>query len=209
MICPQCKAEYRQGFTECSDCHISLVASLPTSDSLNSKPIPGGPLVPLWEADDLALHTSLLEELDAAGIRYFSQPMGTSPGVRRGASFPIQPMVLFGYQVGVLSSDLASAKGIVARLLNERPADVALPASREETGEVAETRALTDTDATCEVWAGGDEKLTGFLQAVLGENAISFRVETVGPGQNIRVHPLDEVRAREIIREIVEGTPPT
>ena len=25
MYCPQCAAEYRPGFTECSDCHVTLV----------------------------------------------------------------------------------------------------------------------------------------------------------------------------------------
>jgi len=25
MYCPQCKAEYRQGFTRCSDCDVELV----------------------------------------------------------------------------------------------------------------------------------------------------------------------------------------
>ena len=27
MFCPLCKAEFREGFTECSDCHVSLVAT--------------------------------------------------------------------------------------------------------------------------------------------------------------------------------------
>ena len=27
MFCPLCKAEFRDGFAECSDCHIPLVAS--------------------------------------------------------------------------------------------------------------------------------------------------------------------------------------
>jgi hypothetical protein len=25
MYCPQCKSEYRVGFTQCSDCHVALV----------------------------------------------------------------------------------------------------------------------------------------------------------------------------------------
>src|SRR5260221_9756443 len=25
MICPKCRAEYRQGFTVCADCHVALV----------------------------------------------------------------------------------------------------------------------------------------------------------------------------------------
>src|SRR6202158_1596647 len=29
MICPQCKAEYRQGFTHCADCDVDLVWELP------------------------------------------------------------------------------------------------------------------------------------------------------------------------------------
>jgi hypothetical protein len=209
MICPQCKAEYRQGFTECSDCHISLVASLPKTEDVDSKTISSGPLVPLWEGEDLALHASLLEELDAAGIRYFSQPMGTSPGVRRGYTFPIQPMVRFGHQVGVLSSDLASARRIVEELLDERPKDMALPAVEDETVEVPETQIIRGTDATCEVWAGEDEKLAGFLRAALSENEIPLNAEMASPGTKISVHPSDAVRAREIIREIIDGTPPT
>src|SRR5437588_254892 len=30
MYCPLCRAEYRVGFTECSDCRVPLVAELPT-----------------------------------------------------------------------------------------------------------------------------------------------------------------------------------
>ena len=29
MYCPECGVEYRQGFTECSDCHVVLVENLP------------------------------------------------------------------------------------------------------------------------------------------------------------------------------------
>jgi hypothetical protein len=28
MFCPQCKAEYRRGFTHCSDCDVDLVGDL-------------------------------------------------------------------------------------------------------------------------------------------------------------------------------------
>ena len=27
--CPKCKAEYREGFTECAACHVPLVDTLP------------------------------------------------------------------------------------------------------------------------------------------------------------------------------------
>ena len=32
MYCPKCRAEYRDGFFECADCHVPLVASLPPEE---------------------------------------------------------------------------------------------------------------------------------------------------------------------------------
>jgi hypothetical protein len=29
VYCPQCKTEFREGFTECSDCHVPLLAGAP------------------------------------------------------------------------------------------------------------------------------------------------------------------------------------
>jgi hypothetical protein len=33
MYCPKCKAEYRKGFTKCSECQIGLVPELPKEAS--------------------------------------------------------------------------------------------------------------------------------------------------------------------------------
>lgn len=35
MICPKCKVEYREGFTECIDCHIDLVKKKGTKKHMN------------------------------------------------------------------------------------------------------------------------------------------------------------------------------
>lgn len=32
MFCPNCRAEYRDGFVRCADCEVELIADLPTSD---------------------------------------------------------------------------------------------------------------------------------------------------------------------------------
>ena len=32
MYCPQCRAEYREGFVECSDCRVPLVDRLPEAN---------------------------------------------------------------------------------------------------------------------------------------------------------------------------------
>ena len=32
MYCPNCRSEYRQGFTHCSDCDVDLVPALPPDE---------------------------------------------------------------------------------------------------------------------------------------------------------------------------------
>lgn len=38
--CPQCRCEYREGFTECSDCHVTLVDELPELPKTPEPPKP-------------------------------------------------------------------------------------------------------------------------------------------------------------------------
>ena len=68
MYCPQCGVEYREGFTECSDCHVALEAGSPPQDEEFD---PSLDLVVVLETDDrvkAALAKGVLEE---AGIPYF------------------------------------------------------------------------------------------------------------------------------------------
>ena len=37
MFCPQCRAEYREGFFRCSDCDIPLVDQLPADRSVTDR----------------------------------------------------------------------------------------------------------------------------------------------------------------------------
>jgi hypothetical protein len=69
MYCPQCRVEFRDGFTECSDCHVPLSAGAPSPEPDLFDPALG--LVVVLETDDgvqLALAKGLLEE---AGIPFF------------------------------------------------------------------------------------------------------------------------------------------
>jgi hypothetical protein len=76
MICPQCKAEYRRGFTVCRDCEVPLVESpqLLEGDSVNGEPpaAPGDPLkdpfCSFWKGTDLRVCTEICTVLDEAGI---------------------------------------------------------------------------------------------------------------------------------------------
>jgi hypothetical protein len=70
MYCPQCRVEYRDGFTECSDCHVPLSAGTPPPEPADlSNPALG--LVVVLETNDrlqLFLAKGLLED---AGIPFF------------------------------------------------------------------------------------------------------------------------------------------
>jgi hypothetical protein len=69
MICPKCKAEYREGFTTCADCKIPLVSKLPP----NQPPEPTEYIkyVHLYSPQDEVELALLKSILDAEGISYF------------------------------------------------------------------------------------------------------------------------------------------
>jgi len=69
MYCPQCGVEYRDGFTECSDCQVALLPG--TCPEPPDDFDPNIELAVILETDDrlqLALAKGVLEE---AGIPYF------------------------------------------------------------------------------------------------------------------------------------------
>jgi len=76
MFCPQCKAEYRQGFTVCADCDVPLVWQLSASPGAPHDGDPSGqnpepiedPLCAFWNGDDPRIHAELCQLLDEQGI---------------------------------------------------------------------------------------------------------------------------------------------
>jgi len=63
-------------------------------------------------------------------------------------------------------------------------------------------------DATAEVWAGDDAETADFLKASLNGVGIGCVLDDQGAKLRVLVLPQTEKRAREIVREVVEGTPP-
>lgn len=167
---------------------------------------PQGSLVMLWAGEDAALHSSLIEELDAAGIPFVDRPTGDE-GVRPSADiFPIDWKTQFGFEVAVPSSEVAAAEKILDKLLGEEPANMEI-AANDSPGS-AEVKPSHLGATSCAVWSGADEARAGFLSQALKENEIPVRVETRGSETTLYVPPEEEMLAREIIREIVEGAPP-
>ena len=208
MVCPACNAEFPHGTVFCSRCHVTLVTDLVEADEMVEKAYPGSALVHLWRGENAALHASLLEALTEANIPFYEQPLGSGPSARPIDALLDHAHPRFGFEVAVLSSNLAEAEMILESILNEGPVDMALAAVEDAARAAPKGKLRAAGQATCEVWSGDDENLAGFLGAALKENEIPVRVEQHGPKAAIYAPPEDEGRAREIIREIVEGAPP-
>jgi hypothetical protein len=109
MFCPLCQSEYRDGFTQCSDCHLDLVASV--EDVRSSA-------VRLWEGESQKDLDRILSALDARGIpcRWKEQ---VKPVLNKRFSFAWRPVKAeFRQEVWVLRSDSERARATIAGLVN-------------------------------------------------------------------------------------------
>jgi hypothetical protein len=106
MFCPLCQSEFRDGITECSDCHVQLVCS--REEALSSAEL-------LWKGRWQTSLDKILAELDAQSIpSYFKEIVNTTPqfsflGIR------LTPRKnTFEYQVWVFRSDRGRAHAALA-----------------------------------------------------------------------------------------------
>ena len=67
MFCPECEAEYREGFTECSDCGVALVATLEPKGP-REEIVPG--LTALMETTDPVELAEVVDRLEKASVPY-------------------------------------------------------------------------------------------------------------------------------------------
>jgi hypothetical protein len=64
MFCPQCRTEYREGFTVCADCQVDLVAALTPEPEF----VEYDEILETYNPADIAVIKSLLE---SEGITYY------------------------------------------------------------------------------------------------------------------------------------------
>ena len=72
MFCPECRSEYREGFSECADCHVELIpelAPLPT-DPKSGDFVEYEELLSTYNLADISFIESIL---DSEKIIYFMQ----------------------------------------------------------------------------------------------------------------------------------------
>jgi len=111
------------------------------------------------------------------------------------------------------------AKGYARRAMigrGEEPGSEAVPVPEERNAGVESGHSGADWDptdwnmeaATVRVWSSKESYPGEIIEIALRENQIHARFEKAEGNNTILVLQDDEVRAREIVREIVEGVPP-
>ncbi|HEX2664692.1 MAG TPA: hypothetical protein VHM93_17810 [Candidatus Acidoferrum sp.] len=234
MFCPQCRVEYRAGFTRCTDCEVGLVDELPLarSDSFEANPdrSPGDeedPFCAFWQGDDARLHAELGTILDEAGIPHKTVRredhlfnLKNFPAFRIGVPFSLfekaEAAVKDAYEVDASGTDAVPSLDPPAlipdrsRVMQKLPETLTpsvkqdLPAP-PEVGDEAEREFV---GRGIEVWSGKDTFRGDLLLAALRENKIRVHRETSRGRQTLLVSSEHEAEAREIVRGVVEGVPP-
>jgi hypothetical protein len=224
MFCPQCKAEYRPGFTRCADCDVDLVEVLPsepqsgdehTRNQTMAEGTPDwGEMRTVWEGDSETECADSCRELLKERVRY---------GVKQSITSRKQGMrVDWKYQVQVPAADYERARKSLGyeedggtELSEDAAPDPEMELSAKYDAPVEDVhgdwspRGWYPEDATLEVWSGNPIERGSVVEMSLKENRINYRMAMESNElKRVFVMPEDEVRAREIVREIVEGDPP-
>ena len=114
MFCPLCKAEFRQGFTTCSDCRIALVAT-----SEEAAVVAVGRL---WTGDNRKRMERILDALAYAEIPFHSKELVKSsvwPWISMLLWRFMKPRPTFEFHVDVFQKDMERAEEMVRAIEKE------------------------------------------------------------------------------------------
>lgn len=226
MFCPQCRVEYRPGFTHCTDCEVALVDELPPARRASFEGDPGeeeDPFCAFWQGDDARVQAELCTVLDEAGIPHKTVRredhlfnLKNFPVFRIGVPFSrfeaAETAVKDAYETDACGGDAALPALIphLSRAIPKLPEtltpseDENVPAPTEVDDEVEWEFA----GGGIEVWSGKHTSFADLLVRSLRENNIRVRRKTSDPEQSLLVSPKQHAKAREIVKEVVEGMPP-
>ena len=216
MFCPQCKTEYRPGFTKCADCGVDLVTNLPPSAPVTDQQLPANfdGLDFIWSTVSGALANRIHDALDAEHI--FNRV--TDRDFRTGTGFSQ------GFYIWVKPKDSTSAQTILQRVLGKGASPVEIDVQSSNTAqsgdELPESQDSGDPvpddiaddpdpdDATAEVWSGDDADTADFIANSLRGVGVGCVIDDASGRRRVMVLPSAEKSAREVVREIVEDSPP-
>lgn len=203
--CPLCNTKYAESFRKCSVCGVDLVP-----EEMRGRPLHENEwkekIVIVWRGGDPVAVSNVVSALREAGIRHHVE--STHDYFVFGLAMP-RPK----YTVRVFQSDEEKSKELLSGITDSPffGAEIS-PDFPEEIAPRVRQGSLrwNPAAATAEIWTGDDAALGRFLEDCLRENEIGFRREGIAPGVlHLFVTKIDELRAREILRAVHEGTPPT
>jgi hypothetical protein len=207
----------------CSDCQVPLVAELPGSAVPADASYENESFVLIWSGMDPQKHKevgALLENEKIPTRTILRDDHLVSPSMQPAFKVHV-PMSLARKATELLKDDPLLADDDNASIddpeIGELPAEEYNP---DESDLRAPRADWHPDDATAEIWSGDTEEVAEMVAACLRENQIDSRrnddreddedSENPPPkieGYKLFVLPEDEARARQIVREIVDGTP--
>jgi hypothetical protein len=211
MICPNCKCEYIKGVTQCADCGVPLV------DQLDAAPDPrnASPIVSVWEGGDPGERAAVIEALKEAGIPVVDQ---------ESTGHLFFPSMNPKSGISVSAENLERAKKVLAdleawdepeELVEGEPDSPELPESDglekdddDDDVQADPAEEWHEDDPVAEVWKGSEEDLADTLSICLREVGISSLKLLEAGIWRLVVRPQKEARAKKVVREVVEASPP-
>jgi len=222
MICPQCKAEYRDGFYRCADCDVPLVQPEPKHQGPGE--LDEDPFCAFWRGEDSRLHAELCSILDEASIPHKTVQrrdhlfnLANYPSFELGVPFSLfekaEQAIRDAFELDAADSEALLALSMPPLLPENTGRTRKLPPMLSPSDAEAIPGPSTTGDAeqanpqnvTAELWHGDDSGVLEMLAAALNENGIPSRTNHAPEGSTVFVTSADLERAKGILREIVEA----
>ncbi len=231
LFCPNCKAEYRLGFTHCADCDVDLVESLPEvpqdPDSTDVELVDIRSPISLWVGTSIKQVSIVRKALSAAGIQ-FNTRMSTARATGRNSEYAdagaeLMPAddAMKEYEVWIDASNSSAARQVLdtalasdedATLGVEDETDLSAYLPESESGDGGDSddvgEELDDDVLTAEAWSGKKSQMANHLKMCLDEVGLSCRIALESGNLRVLVAEQDIPRAQQVVREVVEGAVP-
>jgi len=191
----------------------------------------GDPFCAFWQGDDARLHVELCTVLDEAGIPHKTVRredhlfnLKNFPAFQIGVPFSLfekaENAVKDAYEMDSSGPDAVQALNPPAlipegsRAIRKLPESLTpskeenIPGPPDVGEEVSVDGELEWQGDGIEVWSGHEDSLGDILVASLRENKIDVHRSNSSGRESLLVRSRDEARAREIVKQVVEGVPP-
>jgi hypothetical protein len=219
MFCPECRAEYRPGFTRCSDCDVALVERLDDRAVHSNNPELSDKPELLWTGTDAQIQGAIVNALENAGITYHERR--DKVGVLRNWSQEV-------YAIFTHARDHHAASAALEEVTHHResaPEDADDEPDNSDSSLQAQTAGVEDDEddlsevppdyvpddfdpdeATAEVWSGQNATIRENLVTFLNNIGIGAVTDEFAGLLSIRVTPESQKRAQEMIRQVMEAS---